>query len=309
MATATSRERLASLVNSANMAIDIPSKLESLRQLRLELPQEDPVLLTEFLPLLFEFLSDHFSPVRKFVTEMVGEIGLKNTEFLSDIVPVLIDVLDDDTPVVVRQAILCGIDLFRSTLQKLAIQGIYSSDLDGALESAWSWMVRFKDKVYTLAFQHGSSGAKLLALKFVEAVIHLYTPDPNGSSEPTPHQGRNMEFNISWLRRGHPILNVGDLSIEASHSLGLLLDQLRFPTVKSLSNAVIIVVIKSLSAIAINRPAFYGRILPVLLSLEPSSSVVNGVCVTAVHLALKNAFLSCSKLERSFSRRLEGDAI
>lgn len=53
-----------------------------------------------------------------------------------------------------------------------------------------------------------------------------------------------MEFNISWLRRGHPILNVGDLSIEASHSLGLLLDQLRFPTVKSLSNAVIIVVIK-----------------------------------------------------------------
>ncbi|XP_057458504.1 uncharacterized protein LOC130749200 isoform X2 [Lotus japonicus] len=295
MATATSRERLASLVNSANMAIDIPSKLESLRQLRLELPQEDPVLLTEFLPLLFEFLSDHFSPVRKFVTEMVGEIGLKNTEFLSDIVPVLIDVLDDDTPVVVRQAILCGIDLFRSTLQKLAIQGIYSSDLDGALESAWSWMVRFKDKVYTLAFQHGSSGAKLLALKFVEAVIHLYTPDPNGSSEPTPHQGRNMEFNISWLRRGHPILNVGDLSIEASHSLGLLLDQLRFPTVKSLSNAVIIVVIKSLSAIAINRPAFYGRILPVLLSLEPSSSVVNGVCVTAVHLALKNAFLSCSK--------------
>lgn len=53
---------------------------------------------------------------------MVGEIGLKNTEFLPDIVPVLIDVLDDDTPAVVRQAILCGIGLFRSTLQKIAIQ-------------------------------------------------------------------------------------------------------------------------------------------------------------------------------------------
>lgn len=53
-----------------------------------------------------------------------------------------------------------------------------------------------------------------------------------------------MEFNISWLRRGHPVLNVGDLSIEASHSLGLLLDQLRFPIVKSLSNSVIIVLIK-----------------------------------------------------------------
>ncbi|KAJ1396171.1 Symplekin/Pta1, N-terminal [Sesbania bispinosa] len=291
----TSREKLASLVSSAKLAIDVPSKLESLRQLRLELPEEDPVLLTEFLPSLFEFHSDRFSPVRKYVTEMVGEIGLKNTEFLPDIVPVLIDVLDDDTPAVVRQAILCGIDLFRSTLEKIAIQGLYSSDLDSALESAWTWMVKFKDKVYSIAFQHGNGGAKLLALKFVEAVIHLYTPDPNGSSEPTSYQGRPPEFNISWLRRGHPVLNVGDLSIEASHSLGLLLDQLRFPTVKSLSNSVIIVVIKSLSAIAIDRPAFYGRILPVLLSLEPSSAVVNGVCVSAAHLALKNAFLTCSK--------------
>ncbi|TKY63502.1 Symplekin protein [Spatholobus suberectus] len=292
---ATSREKLATLVNAAKLAIDIPSKLESLRQLRHELPLEDPVLLTEFLPSLFLFHSDRFGPVRKFVTEMLGEIGLENTEFLSDIVPVLIDVLDDDTPAVVRQALLCGIDLFRGTLEKIAVQGLYSSDLDDSLESAWAWMVKFKDKVYSIAFQHGSGGTKLLALKFVEAVIRLYTPDPNGSSEPTSHQGRPVEFNISWLRRGHPVLKLGDLSIEASHRLGLLLDQLRFPTVKSLSNSVIIVLIKSLSAIAIDRPAFYGRILPVLLSLEPSSSVVNGVCVSAAHLALKNAFLTCSK--------------
>lgn len=53
-----------------------------------------------------------------------------------------------------------------------------------------------------------------------------------------------MEFNISWLRRGHPVLNIGDLKIEASQSLGLLLDQLRFSYVKSLSNSVIIVLIK-----------------------------------------------------------------
>lgn len=69
---ATSREKLASLVHSAKLAIDISSKLDLLRQLKLELPQEDPVLLTEFLPSLFEFLSDRFSPVRKFVTEYVS---------------------------------------------------------------------------------------------------------------------------------------------------------------------------------------------------------------------------------------------
>lgn len=291
----TSREKLASLVHSAKLASDIPSKIESLRRLKIELPQEDPVLLTEFLPPIFDFLSDQFSPVRKFVTEMIGEIGLKNTEFLPDIVPVLIDVLDDDTPAVVRQAILCGIRLFRSTLEKIAIQGLFSSDLDSAVESAWEWMVKFKDKVYSIAFQNGRGGAKLLALKFVEAVIRLYTLDPNGSAEPNSHQGKRPVFNISWLRRDHPVLNIGDMSMEASNSLGLLLDQLRFPTVKSLGNSVIIVLIKSLSAIAIERPAFYGRILPVLLSLEPSTSVVNGVCVSAAHLALKKAFLTCTE--------------
>lgn len=66
---ATSRENLASLIHSAKLAIDIPSKLDSLRKLKTELPQEDPVILTEFLPPLFDFLSDRFSPVRKFVTE------------------------------------------------------------------------------------------------------------------------------------------------------------------------------------------------------------------------------------------------
>ncbi|GKF20986.1 symplekin isoform X1 [Tanacetum coccineum] len=101
------------------------------------------------------------------------------------------------------------------------------------------------------------------------------------------------EFNIAWLRGGHPILNVGDLSVEASRNLGLLLDQLRYPAVKSLSNMVVIVLIKSLSAIAKKRPAFYGRILLVLLGLDPSSAAVKAAHVSGVHHALKNAFLSC----------------
>lgn len=53
---------------------------------------------------------------------MIGQIGLKNLEFLPEIVPVLITVLNDDTPAVARQAIACGIDIFRSTLVKVAVQ-------------------------------------------------------------------------------------------------------------------------------------------------------------------------------------------
>lgn len=43
-------------------------------------------------------------------------------EFLPDIVPVLITALQDSTPAVARQSGTCGIDLFRSTLVRIAIQ-------------------------------------------------------------------------------------------------------------------------------------------------------------------------------------------
>lgn len=32
-------------------------------------------------------------------------------------------------------------------------QGLYSSELDDSLESSWAWMLNFKDKIYSIAFQ------------------------------------------------------------------------------------------------------------------------------------------------------------
>jgi len=54
-------------------------------------------------------------------------------------------------------------------------------------------------------------------------------------------------------------------------------------------------ILTSLSAIAIKRPSFYGRILPVLMGLDPSNYVVKVLHVYGVQHALKNAFLSCLK--------------
>ncbi|XWS43850.1 hypothetical protein CRYUN_Cryun16bG0139900 [Craigia yunnanensis] len=278
-----SREKLSRLSNSVKLAIDLASKLDLCRQLKQDLLEEDAAALSEFLPRLFDLYSDPSGPVRKLSTEIIGEIGVKHLEFVPEIAPFLITVLEDATPAVARQSIACSIDLFHRTLEKIAIQGIYSSELDSDLESSWTWMLKLKEKIYSIAFQ------------FVEAVILLYTPDPNGCPEPPPDEGIPIEFNITWLHGGHPLLNVGDLSIEASQRLILLLDQLRFTTVKSLTSSVIVVLINSLSAIAKKRPAYYGRILPVFLSLNPPSFVIKGVHVYGAHHALKNALLSCLK--------------
>lgn len=296
MTNSNSREKYLSLVYSVKAAINLPSKLEYLRRLKQALlDEENALLISEIIPCFFDLFSDSFAPVRKFATEVTGEVGLKHVQLVPEIVPVLISVLDDATPAVARQAITSGLDLFRFTLEKVAIQGLHSSDLDSSLESSWEWMLKFKDKVYSIAFQPGGGGVRLLALKFVEAVILLYTPDPNGSLKPPSDEENLVEFNISWLRGCHPLLNVGDLSIEASEKLGLLLDQLRSPTVKSLSSLVVVVLINSLSAIARKRPPYYGRILPVLLGLDPPTSVIEGMHISGPQHALKNALLACLK--------------
>ncbi|KAF6153639.1 hypothetical protein GIB67_027506 [Kingdonia uniflora] len=290
------KEEISRILHSIKISMDIASKLQRLDQLKEVLVHKDPSFVSEFVPRLVELKSDRFSPIRKSLAGTIGEIGLECTEVLPEMVPVLIAFLKDDTPAVARQAITSGTDLFRCTLEKVAIQGLHSSKLDDSLKSSWISMLKFKETIYPIAFQSGSDGIRLLAVKFVEAAILLYTPDPNGSSVSPPSQvseENTVEFNISWLRGGHPVLSVGDLSNEASQSLGLLLDQLRSPRVKSLSNSIIIVLINSLSAIAKKRPAFYGRILPVLLSLDPSPSFIKGVRVCGVHHVLKNAFLSC----------------
>lgn len=295
---AISRDKVAGNITSTKFAMDIPSKLNNLRQLKDDFSHADSLSISELLPPLLELHSDRCSPVRKFIAEIAVDVGLKYADLIPDIIPVLITLLKDGTPAVARQAITCGTDLFRCTLVKVAIQGLYSSELDDSLESAWVWVLKLKDEIYSIAFQPENDGRRLLALKFVEVITLLYTPDPSGPSEPPADhvsEGKFDEFNVSWLRGGHPILNVGDLSVEASQNLGLLLDQLRFPTVKSLSNLVIIVLISSLSAIAKKRPAFYGRILPVLLSLDPLSSASRGLQISGVHHALRKAFLSCLK--------------
>ncbi|KAF5193841.1 Symplekin [Thalictrum thalictroides] len=293
---ARSREEAASLLHSIKFSTDTPSKLEYLHQLKDILLQRNPSLLTEFVPLIIELQNDQSSPVRKTLAEMIGEIGVAHPDFIPEMLQVLIDFFEDGTPAVTRQAITSGTNLFRATLEKVAVQGLHSSGLDESLELAWNWMLKFKDTLYPIAFQPGSDGIRLLAVKFVEGMILLYTPDPDCSTESQPHEasdGQTLGFDISWLRGGHPLLNAGDLSVEASQSLGLLVDQLRFPKVKSLSNSMIVVLIKSLSAIAKKRPAFYGRILPVLLGLDPPMSVIKGVRFAGVHHTLRNAFLSC----------------
>ncbi|KAG2647818.1 hypothetical protein PVAP13_2KG241400 [Panicum virgatum] len=274
-------------------AHDIAERLSHLRDLRREpLPRR--------VARIADLHTDEASPVRKHVAEIIGVVGSKHMEYLPDIIPCLLHLLNDEAPPVVRQAIKTGTTLFAKLIQRLVIQGLFSTGgIDDALKSSWEWLLKFKSAVSLMAFQTtGNEGVRLLAVKFVEKTVLMYTPDPNIPSDPPSEATKDMGFNVAWLRGGHPLLNVGDLAMEASQNLGLLLEQLKSPKVKSLSTSMIIVFITSLSAIAQRRPSFYGRILPVLLSLDPASSIIKLRVPGAFH-ALKSAFSACLECTHS----------
>ncbi|XP_020087002.1 uncharacterized protein LOC109709265 isoform X3 [Ananas comosus] len=292
-------DRAASLLDAARSPGEVTSQLRRLRQLKEVVLHRDPTLLPEFVPRIAELKGDAASPVRKLLAELIGDIGLNHMEFLPHMIPCLLCFLKDEAPAVTRQALITGISLFQRVLEKIVIQGLYSSEIEESMKSSWEWMLKFKGAVLSIAIEPGNEGVKLLAVKFIEVMILLYTPDPSISSDPPQEAGDGLGFNISWLRAGHPLLDVGDLAMEASQSLGLLLEQLRSPQVKSLSNSMIIVLINSLSAIARKRPSFYGRILPVLLCLDPSRTVIKGVQIPGAHHALKNAFQACLQCTHS----------
>lgn len=65
----SSREKASDLINSARFAIEIPSKLKSLRLLKDLLFERDPSLLSEVIPCLAELQTDPASPLRKFLAE------------------------------------------------------------------------------------------------------------------------------------------------------------------------------------------------------------------------------------------------
>uniref|UniRef100_A0A0E0LQ68 Symplekin n=1 Tax=Oryza punctata TaxID=4537 RepID=A0A0E0LQ68_ORYPU len=271
-----------------------PSAMEPrLRQLR-------RVPLLDFVARIADLHADEAGPVRKLVAEMIGEVGSKHMAYLPNVMPCLLHLLNDDTPAVARQAIKTGKTLFAKVLRQLVIQGLFSSGgIDDSLKLSWEALLKLKSAVSHMAYQPMSNeGARLLAIKFVEKTVLLYTPDPDTPQDPPNEVTEDMGFNVAWLRGGHPLLNVGDLAMEASQNLGLLLEQLKPPKVKSLSTSMIIVFVTSLSAIAQRRPSFYGRILPVLLSLDPASSIIKVQVPGAFH-ALKSAFAACLKCTHS----------
>ncbi|KAL6955318.1 hypothetical protein U1Q18_042871 [Sarracenia purpurea var. burkii] len=286
-----SREQALSLLAQANNHGDLAVKLSSLKQAKDILASVDPSLAAELFPYLVELQYSPEALVRKSLIEAVVEIGLKAIEHSSILMPVLLALLRDSDSLVARQSIVSGTNIFCSILEELSLQFRRQGMVEKWLEELWAWMLKFKDAVFGILWEAGSAGTKLLALKFLETYVLVFTSNANDSEKPSSEalarSGR--AFNISWLVGGHPVLDPAVLTSEANRSLGILLNLLR--SASNLPGQLTITVVTCLAAIAKKRPLFYNSVLSALLEFETNFETTKGGHAGSIQYSLRTAFL------------------
>ncbi|XP_022140519.1 uncharacterized protein LOC111010308 isoform X2 [Momordica charantia] len=286
------RERALSLMAAANNHGDLTVKISSLRQVKDIILSIEPSFAAELYSYLVELQSSPESLLRKLLIEVIEDIGLRAMEHSPLLMSVLLASLKDEDPIVARQSIISGQKLFCGVLREMTMQLHRRGKVERWLEELWMRMLKFKDDILAIAIEPGSVGKRLLALKFLETYVLLFTSDTNDPQKPVS-EGNGDIFNISWLAGGFPILDPVGLMSEANRMLGILLNLLQS---SSVPGTYTVTVVSCLAAIARKRPVHYGNILSALLEFIPSFEMLKGRHAASVQYSIRSAlmgFLRC----------------
>ncbi|XP_070670887.1 uncharacterized protein [Malus domestica] len=245
MAGAASNDQALSLLATVNNHGDLAVKLSSLKQAKDLLLSLEPSVAADVFPYLVELQSSPESLVRLSLIEVIEEVGMKAMEESSVLMSVLLAFLKDSDSIIARQSIVSGTNFFVTVLEEMTLQFHRRGKVEIWLEELWSWMSKFKDAIFAIAVEPGSVGTKLLALKFLETYILLFTSEGNDSGKPVIEASSRRDFNISWLVGGHPILDPYMLMSEANRTLDILLNLSRSSS--SLPGSVTIAVVNRLT--------------------------------------------------------------
>ncbi|KAK6940297.1 Symplekin C-terminal [Dillenia turbinata] len=283
------RDQALSLLAAVNNHGDLAVKLSSFRQFGEILSSVNPSLASELFPYLVELQNSPESLVRRLLIEVMEDVGLKAMEQSSILMPVLLALLKDSDSIVSKQAIVSGTSFFCNMLEEMALQFHRFGKVERWLEELWTWMLKFKDAVLGIALEPGPVGARVLAMKFLETFVLLFSADAN-DFEKSIAEGSGRAFNISWIGGGHPVLDPLTLTSEANRTIGILLNLFQ-----SASN---------FPAIARKRPLHYNTILSALLDFEPSIEMKGGHSAS-IQYSFRTAllgFLRCTQPTISESR-------
>ncbi|CAH9121732.1 unnamed protein product [Cuscuta epithymum] len=228
MARPLLQEQVLPLLAAANNHGDLDVKLSSLRQAKDVLLSADPSQAAKVFPYLIDLQSSPEILLRKYLIQVIEDIATKPMEHTSILLPVLFASLRDSSSLVVKQTIISGTHIFCGLLEELSMQFHRRGLVERSHEELWTWMIKFKDAVFCALFEAVPVGIRLLALKFLETYILLFTPDATDSEKFTSEASTKFRkaVNISWIVGHHSFMDPAALISDANRTVGILLDLL-----------------------------------------------------------------------------------
>ena len=247
------------ILNEAKL--EASKRVELLGQLSEVVIRKQPRLLDQLAADIFELHVDALPAARKAIAGLIEEICITKSSFLPQATLALITLQSDSVPAGVKKTVGVCTALFKESLLLIS----RSAD-SPQMRALWKDMLIIKGRICGIASEYSNDGVRVYALKFVESLVLLYTP----AARPAEPLKDNKAFDVANLPPNHPVLNAKAMGREAEAFLMTLLDKLPSPSNQGdhkLKSIVLIVMINSVSSVALNREQLFSVVVPRLLDL------------------------------------------
>ncbi|EGG15204.1 symplekin [Cavenderia fasciculata] len=283
---------VADLLNSASIASE-NEKVSLLSSAFELLFFKETHLLADYYRSLIEFAYDRSTiMIKKQIIGFIETTCKKYPQYLNKSKDVILFLLNQETPSVIKRVILCFTNIIRSTLSFI----LNCQPINEATELFNSFN---EVKGVILKPQSLDNEATLVnTLKMIEILVLCF-------SSPTENGGNNAsrkllksdeEFSLDRIPDQHPILNKLVLSKECeSYYLGLLIDHVS--VLNNMTSTNIMTLMTSLSSIVKQRLAFAKIIVPMLSTFPSNLPKLSTVQNESVKHSIKTCLLSIIKLK------------
>ncbi|OWF40642.1 symplekin-like [Mizuhopecten yessoensis] len=254
-------DRVVDLINKASLMQKDAQKINNLKQVQELIIHKEPNLLDNFLDEMLAFQSDRTVDVRKFVISFMEEACKKDMELLPKILPCLQLLLEDENVNIQKKVILIMSQVYKCVLQWMcSAKGVNDEKM-----YVWEMVKSMKIKLLEMADSE-NDGVRTHVVKFLEGMVMILSHSTSESEFPKNFKPES-DINLSIVPEDsdNKYLKLKRLEDEGKNIFETMLHFQASPHISSIN---LMTVMGSITAIAKQRPAFFGKVVQAFESLQ-----------------------------------------
>uniref|UniRef100_A0A336LMS5 CSON005637 protein n=1 Tax=Culicoides sonorensis TaxID=179676 RepID=A0A336LMS5_CULSO len=281
----TARNKIIECLNNIALSENQQTKCEDISKIQELLLYQEIDLLDEFIDDILTLAHDTFAEVRKSIAGFVEKLSQKDISYLPKTISILVTLLRDSSPQVVKRVIQGCCSIYKNTLKYLCDS---TTEITDDLEQTWTKLCLIKTRILDM-IDFENDGIRTNAIKFLEGVVVLQTSNENESQEIK----RTGDFTLQSIPNNLKILKRRKLEDEAMNIFDLLL---KFHGASHISSVNLIACTGTLCNIAKVRPALLPPVIEALKNLHNNlPPTLTNSQVSTVRKHLKMQFLNILK--------------